>query len=93
MDTLQAWLIIGIPALVVTAALFVGRSATRALFGYLVVAATLIFFLTVPGDTFSAAAVGLIGFFLVATGRGTDEDEAPEHHENRRRYTTTPSAS
>lgn len=93
MSVLQAWVIVGVPALLVIAALFVGRSATRALFGYLVLAATLIFFLTVPQDTISAAAIGLIGFFLVATGRGTDDDDAPEHHEGRRRYTTHPSAN
>lgn len=93
MDVLQAWLIVGIPALAVIGALYVGRSATRALVGYLVIAATLIFFLTVPESTVSAAAVGLIGFFLVATGRGTESDEAPEHHEDRRRYTTSPSAN
>ncbi len=93
MNSLQAWLIVGVPSLIMLAALFVGRSATRAMVGYLVLAATVIFFIAVPGDTISAAAVGLIGFFLVATGRGTDADDAPEHHENRRRYTTTPSAN
>ncbi len=93
MNVLQAWLIVGVPSLIVVAALFVGRSATRALFGYLVLAGALIFFLAVPEDTISAAAIGLIGFFLVATGRGTEQDDAPEHHENRKRYTTTPSAN
>lgn len=92
MSSMQAWLIVGVPALATIAALFVGRSATRALFGYMVLIGTVVFFLAVPGDRLSAAAIGLLTFLFVATGRGTDEDDAPEHHENRRRFTTTPSA-
>ncbi len=92
MNSLQAWLIIGVPSVVVIAALLVGRSATRAMFAYLVLIVGVVFFLAVPGDRVSAAAFGLITFALVATGRGTTEDDAPEHHENRRRFTTTPSA-
>lgn len=92
MTTLQAWLIVGVPALVVVAALFTGRSAVRALFGYAALAATLVFFLVVPGDPLSAAAIGLVAFLLVATGRGTGvDDQFPEHHENRKRMTTDPS--
>lgn len=93
MNSLQAWLIVGMPSVLIIGALFVGRSATRAMFGYLVLIGTVIFFLAVPGDRISAAAMGLVTFLLVATGRGTEEDEAPEHHEGRRRYTTTPSAN
>lgn len=92
MNSLQAWLIVGVPSLLVIAALFVGRSATRALVGYVLLAVTVIFFLAVPGDRVSAASIGLIAFLLVATGRGTESDDAPEHHEGRRRWTTTPSA-
>lgn len=92
MNILQAWLIVGIPALVLVAALFVGRSAVRALFGYAALAATLVFFVVVPGDPISAAFIGLIAVFLVATGRGTGvDDEFPEHHEHRKRMTTDPS--
>ncbi|MBW3659954.1 MAG: hypothetical protein KY457_15045 [Actinobacteria bacterium] len=92
MNILQSWLIVGVPALVVIAALFVGRSAVRALFGYAALAATLVFFVVVPGDPVSAALIGLIAVFLVATGRGTAVDEEfPEHHENRKRMTTDPS--
>lgn len=92
MNILQSWLIVGIPMLVVTAALFVGRSPVRALFGYAALAATLVFFVVVPGDPLSAAVVGLVAVFLVASGRGTGEDEHfPEHHENRKRMTTDPS--
>lgn len=92
MNSLQAWLIVGVPTLIVVAALLVGRSANRAMLAYMVILGSVVFFLAVPGDRISAAALGLIAFLLVATGRGTDEDEAPEHHEGRRRYTTTPSA-
>lgn len=91
MNLLQAWLIVGIPALVVIAALFAGRSRVRAIGGYVVLAATLVFFLTVAGNLISSAAIGLIGVFLVATGRGTATDEAPEEHQERKRYTTDPS--
>lgn len=93
MTTLQIWLIVGLPGLVVVAALFSGRSPVRSLLGYLVLAAILVTFVAVTGDVFSSAAVGLIGFVLVATGRGTALDEGPEEHQNRRRYTTTPSHS
>lgn len=91
MDTLQTWLIVGIPGLVVVGALFAGRSSLRALFGYLGLAAILVTFVVATGDIYSSAAVGLIGFFLVANGRGTAADEGPEEHEHRKRYTTTPS--
>ncbi|MFT5223990.1 MAG: hypothetical protein ACI867_002320 [Glaciecola sp.] len=93
MNSLQAWLIVGVPAIFVIASLLVGRSATRAMFAYLMLAGGVIFFLAVPADRVSAAAFGLLTFMLVATGRGTEQDDAPEHHDNRRRYTTTPSAN
>lgn len=91
--TLQIWLIVGLPGLVIVAALFSGRSTVRSLLGYVALAALLVTFVVVTGDIYSSAAVGLIGFFLVATGRGTATDEGPEEHENRERYTTTPSHS
>lgn len=90
MDPLEAWLVVGVPALVISAALFVGHSALRGAAGYVVLAATLVFFLLVPDDRVSAALVGFIGVFLLAAGRGYGEDVTqPEHHETRRRYTTT----
>lgn len=92
MNVLQAWLIVGVPALALVAGLFAGRSELRALVGYVVLAATLVFFLLATGDVISGAAIGLIGMFLVAAGRGTHLDRGqPEHHEDRRRYTTDPS--
>jgi hypothetical protein len=91
-NILQSWLIVGVPALVVIASLFAGRSAVRAMLGYAVLAVTVVFFVVVTGDAISAGLVGLVGAFLVATGRGTHtDDEFPEHHENRKRYTTDPS--
>ena len=87
MDVLQTWLIFGIPGLIVTGALFVGRDQFRSLAGYVVLALLVAIFLFVPEDVISAASVGLIAFLLVATGRGTNADRAPEHHENRERFT------
>jgi hypothetical protein len=70
-------------------ALFVGRSQKLAWFGYAVIAATVIVFVTVPGDGLSAGAFGLVAALLVANGRGTHTDaEHPEHHQNRKRFTT-----
>ncbi|MDP9023537.1 MAG: hypothetical protein M3N57_12735 [Actinomycetota bacterium] len=70
MSTLQAWLIVGIPGLVIAAALFAGRSPVRAAFGYLALAILFGFLLLVPRSPMSAAFVGTIGFLLVAAGRG-----------------------
>lgn len=92
MTVLQSWIVIGVPALIVMGALFTGRSGFRALVGYVVLAATLVFFVTVPADTISAAFIAMLGFVLVATGRGTEGDDVPEHHQGRKRFTTDPSA-
>ncbi len=92
MDVLQTWLIVGVPGLAVAAALFNGRSQVRSLAGYLVLIALVATFLLVPTDVISAASVGLIAFFLVATGKGMQADAQPEHHETRDKYTHTPSA-
>jgi hypothetical protein len=88
MDLLQSWIVLGVPGLVIAAGLFVGRSRTRALIGYVVLLALMAYFFTVPGGGLSAAAVGLVGVVFVATGRGTNLDERyAEHHEQRRQYT------
>lgn len=91
MTVLQTWFIVGIPGLVIVGALFAGRSPIRSMLGYLALAAILVTFVVATGDVYSSAAVGLIGFFLVATGRGTADEDAPQEHEHRKRYTTTPS--
>lgn len=88
MDLLQTWLIIGVPGLIITAGLFTGHSRVRAFLGYLLLIALVLTFLFIPGDIVSAAAVGLIAFLLVATGRGMQAEDEPEHHETRDRFTT-----
>lgn len=94
MNLLQSWLIVGIPALLVIAAMFVGNASWRAWVGYVVLAATVVFFAVVPGDGVSAGIVGLLGVLLVANGRGTQVDHGKlEHHQNRKRMTTDPSSA
>ena len=89
MNILQSWLIVGVPVLVLVGGMFAGHVAYRAQIGYVLLAALLVWFVLVPGDVISAAIVGLIGVGLIATGRGTAKDAAvPEHHENRKRFTT-----
>lgn len=81
MSTLQAWLVVGIPGLALTAGLFAGRSVIRARVGYGVLALTFVFFLLVNSSV-SAALIGAAGFLLVAAGRGqTDIESEPYGHE------------
>ena len=90
MDLMQTWLVVGIPGLVIAGGLFVGRSAYRALLGFAVLVVLIIAFLTGPGHTLSAGAIGMVGVILLAAGRGTNvDDEHFEHHDRRRRFTTT----
>lgn len=92
MNVMQSWIVVGVPSLLLLGAAFVGRSAVRALVGYVILAATVLFFVIVPSDPVSAAVFGLMGVLLVANGRGTGEDaKHHEHHEHRKRYTTDPS--
>jgi hypothetical protein len=76
---MQAWLLVGAPALALVAGLFAGRSPTRAAFGYLVLALTFVFFLVVPESAVSAGILGTIAFLLVAAGRGQSEVETAEN--------------
>jgi hypothetical protein len=88
-DLLQSWMIVGVPGLALALGLFSGRSKLRAWFGYAVLAALLVFFVTVPGDMISAALLGTIAVGFIATGRGTHtDDEFQEHHVDRKRFTT-----
>lgn len=88
MDVLQTWTLIGMPGLLIVAALFVGRSVLRAWLGYAVLGALVVLFFLTPGGGLSAAAVGLITVFLVANGRGTYKDRTyREHHEQRSVFT------
>lgn len=72
MSILQAWLVAGIPGLVVAFALFYGRSRVRALLGYVVLLVAFGAMLFV--DRASAAAIGGFGALLYAAGRGGDAD-------------------
>jgi hypothetical protein len=88
MDVLQTWIVVGVPGLLTAAVLFVGNSRVRALAGYAVLLATLLAFVLIPGEPISAAAIGLVLVVLVANGRGQGaDDELPEHHEHRERFT------
>lgn len=92
MDLLQTWLLIGVPGLVLAAGLFVGRSSVRAMLGYLTLAGLVVLFVITPGGGVSAAVVGLLGLVALAGGRGSHrDDEVPEHHEQRGRYTSASS--
>lgn len=86
MSLLQAWVVVGVPGLVVVAALFVGQSQIRALAGYGVLALLFAFFLLIDGGVYSALVVGFIAVGYLATGRGTGSG-GPEHHEQRDTYT------
>ena len=88
MDSLQTWIVFGVPGLTLAAAAFVGRSTFRALAGFGILVFTLLMFIA-AGDPYSAGVVGIITFALVATGRGQTDDEHYEHHEHRERFTTT----
>jgi len=76
---LQAWLVVGLPALAIVAGMFARRSPTMSAIGYLVLAATFVFFLTYVDDTISAASLGTVAFLLVASGRGGAAELAPVH--------------
>lgn len=89
MDVLQAWILIGVPGVVIAAALFVGRSVLRARLGYVVLAGLIVTFMVIPGGGVSAALIGAIGVVAVAIGRGTHLDRTSrEHHQERSRFTT-----
>jgi hypothetical protein len=68
----QAWLIVGIPALVLAAALFYGRSRVRTRLGYLVLLAA--FAVLTPVDPASGAVVGGVVALLYAAGRGGEAE-------------------
>lgn len=70
MSLLQAWLMIGVPGLVLGMGLFVVRSPARAMAGYVVLVATFVGMALV--DRMSAAVVGGLLALLYAAGRGGD---------------------
>lgn len=75
MSVLQVWLVIALPALVVAAALFYGRSRLRSALGYVLLLVAFGAVLTV--DPGSAAVLGGFIALLYAAGRGgqTDAEE------------------
>lgn len=79
MNTLQSWLVVGVPGLALAAGLFAGRSPLRSWFGYLALTLVFVFFLLVTRSPLSAGAVGSIIFLLVAAGRGDPRVEQEEY--------------
>ena len=72
MSVLQVWLVIALPALVVAAGLFYGRSRLRSALGYVVLLIAFGAVLTV--DPGSAAVLGGLIALLYAAGRGGETD-------------------
>ena len=72
MSILQAWLVVGIPGLILAFALFYGRSRVRALLGYVVLAVVFGVMMTV--DRGSGAAVGGLAALLYGAGRGGEAE-------------------
>ena len=70
MSLLQAWLVLGVPGLVLGLAMFLVRSPVRALLGYVVLLATFVGMALV--DRASAAVLGGLLALLYAAGRGGD---------------------
>ena len=86
MNLLQAWVVLGVPGLVVVVGLFAGRSHVRAYTGYAVLALLFAFFLLLEGGVYSAMAIGAIAVGYLANGRGFGQS-GPEHHEQRSDFT------
>lgn len=68
MSVLQAWLVVGVPGLILAFGLFYGRSQVRTLLGYGVLLAVFAIMLTV--DRGSATVIGSVAALLYAAGRG-----------------------
>lgn len=75
MNLLQAWLLIGVPGLVIGWALFLTRSPARALAGYGVLLAAFVGMALV--HRVSAAVLGAVVALLYAAGRGGDMEREP----------------
>lgn len=68
MTVLQAWIIVGVPGLILAFSLFYGQSKVRTGIGYLVLA--LVFGVLMVVDRASGAIVGGIAALLYGAGRG-----------------------
>lgn len=76
MTVLQAWLIVGVPGLILAFSLFYGRSRVRGGLGYLALAVT--FGVLVTVDRASGALVGGIAALLYGAGRGGQAESEGE---------------
>jgi len=72
---LQAWLIIGVPGLVIALAMFLVRSLARALVGYLALLAAFVGMALVHRP--SAGIFGALLALLYASGRGGEMEREP----------------
>lgn len=68
MSILQAWLVVGLPLLIVAFALFYGRSKVRTGLGYVALLVAFGFMVTV--DRSSAAVIGGLAALAYGAGRG-----------------------
>ncbi|CAN5337274.1 MAG: hypothetical protein H0V93_16675 [Euzebyales bacterium] len=76
MSLLQAWLFVGVPALALGLAAFLGRSRWRSGLGYLVLLAG--FGVMTLFDRASGAVFGGLLALLYAAGRGGNADSGPD---------------
>lgn len=72
MTLVQVWLFVGIPALALALALFVGRSRWRSLLGYAVLLVG--FGVMTAFDPPSGAILGTLAALLYASGRGGEQE-------------------
>lgn len=72
MSVLQAWLVVGVPALCIALGMFYGRSRIRSVVGYLVLFVA--FAVMLPIDRASATLVGALTALLYAAGRGGEAE-------------------
>jgi hypothetical protein len=76
-NALQAWLVVGIPALILACALFYGRSRLRTRLGYVVLLGA--FSALTAVDRASGAVVGGLIALLYAAGRGGQMETEPSN--------------
>ena len=77
MTLLQLWLFVGIPAIALGGAMFVGHSWWRSLLGYLCL--LIGFAVMVPFHRPSAAIFGVLLALVYAAGRGGDVEREYDH--------------
>lgn len=75
MSILQAWVVVGLPLLLVAFGLFYGRSRVRTALAY--VALMVAFIVMVTVDRGSAAVIGGLAALAYAAGRGGQAESEP----------------